>query len=106
MHLRHARIDFELRLEIGGFPPVQDLDAFPTVRALLERDGSAGGSVAAEGDHPTAAGVQPAPEGEHGAPTGGDEVAVLRTMTARAASGSGDGASSARQPLAKRGEAV
>jgi uncharacterized 2Fe-2S/4Fe-4S cluster protein (DUF4445 family) len=88
------------------FLPHTDLDAFPTVRALLERDGSAGEPPAAEGDHPTAAGVQPVPEGEYSAAGGGDEVAVLRTMTARAAPGGGDGASSARQPLAKRGEAV
>ncbi len=71
------------------FLPHTDLDAFPSVRALLERDGGRGGPALAAGEELAA----------------GDEAPTLGTTAPRAA-GSDGGGHPTRQPLARRGEAT
>jgi hypothetical protein len=72
------------------FLPHTDLNAFPSVRALLERDGGRGGPALAAG--------QALAAGE--ARAAGDETPTLGTTAPRAA-GSDGGGQATRQPLAR-----
>jgi uncharacterized 2Fe-2S/4Fe-4S cluster protein (DUF4445 family) len=75
------------------FLPHTDLDAFPSVRALLERNGAAGEPPAA-GDHPAAEADGSAADGS--AADGDGELAALCATTPEVAAGAGDGADPTR----------